>query len=446
MSEKATSEKAALVPEQRLTRLQAEGLFGYLSQDIHLADEGVTILHGANGSGKTTLLRCLSDVSDGKWNTLIDRPIKKLVLDFSSGNRFEYSRDENSNATYTYRKNKKKFSWSINIETLAHFMRVTEEHGLYFPIEMGFSKRMRAEMGSGDIFTKMQPDLWKSYFKRMLPDKLMADYEPPPDWLTQFNNELRCTLIEEQRLIRFAQDEEKKSKPTRVVSGFSDSVADKIRDVSRQYGEKSQQLDRTFPQRLVDSLERKPPDAHTLQEKFNQLESHRTRLEGAGLIGAEASMMQLDPISLERVEVRRLLSLYADDVTVKLSLFDVLYSKITLFEELMKEYFSRKIAKVTRKGISITSSVTNKPLDPASLSSGEQHIFVLFFQLIFNEPTVRHMVLIDEPELSLHPRWQLRFVDDLERIREVSPLDFILASHSPQIFQGHIDLGRDLNI
>jgi predicted ATP-dependent endonuclease of OLD family len=80
------------------------------------------------------------------------------------------------------------------------------------------------------------------------------------------------------------------------------------------------------------------------------------------------------------------------------------------------------------------------------LSSGEQHFFVLFFRLIFIDSNQNKLVLIDEPELSLHPRWQVRFIDDLERIREIASIDFILASHSPLIFQGHIDLGRDLNV
>jgi predicted ATPase len=428
-------------PMQRLTRFYAEKLFGYLNQSVVLATEGVTILHGANGSGKTTLLRCLADVSEGRWNFLVQRPLEKFGLDFDNGSHFEYYKAEDGSAVkYSYRKMKSRKiqTWTVKLETLAHLMRVMDEHGPYMTREWASIRRGRGNATAEDLISGVSPDIWH-YIRRLVPD-----VEQPPEWLVNFRSEFRCTLIEEQRLIKYTSKSEKSLEPTRVVSEFSSSIVDTIKDVSRLYGEKSQQLDRTFPQRLVNMLTATPPDAHTLQAKYNELEERRSKLEKAGLIGAEASMMQLEPDSLGRVEVRRLLSIYADDVTQKLSLFNIIYRKITLFEDLIQEYFARKVAKITRKGIAISSTVTSQQLDATALSSGEQHIFVLFFRLIFNEPSEQHLVLIDEPELSLHPRWQLRFVDDLERIKEVSPLDFILASHSPQIFQGHLDLGRDL--
>jgi predicted ATPase len=183
-----------------------------------------------------------------------------------------------------------------------------------------------------------------------------------------------------------------------------------------------------------------------LQDTYNKLEVRHKELVDAELVGQDSPIMSLDVKRLQQPDVRRVLLLYANDISEKLHVFDKMYQKIRLFDSLIRDYFSRKEVKITRNCITITSTVTGKTLDATSLSSGEQHIFVLFFRLIFGEPGGNRLVLIDEPELSLHPRWQLRFVDDLERIRSVSPLDFVLASHSPQILQGHIDLARDLNI
>jgi predicted ATPase len=70
--------------------------------------------------------------------------------------------------------------------------------------------------------------------------------------------------------------------------------------------------------------------------------------------------------------------------------------------------------------------------DLTSLSSGERQIFVLITHLIFN-PAIRreNVLLIDEPELSLHLKWQRQFVT---AIREASPsTQMILATHSPEI-------------
>ena len=67
-----------------------------------------------------------------------------------------------------------------------------------------------------------------------------------------------------------------------------------------------------------------------------------------------------------------------------------------------------------------------------SLSSGERQIFVLITHLTFN-PLMdgENILLIDEPELSLHLKWQRQFVD---AIRNANPkTQMILATHSPEI-------------
>lgn len=75
---------------------------------------------------------------------------------------------------------------------------------------------------------------------------------------------------------------------------------------------------------------------------------------------------------------------------------------------------------------------SNSTADLTSLSSGERQIFVLITHLFFN-PAIRaeNILLIDEPELSLHLKWQRQFV---AAIRAASPsTQIVLATHSPEI-------------
>ena len=66
------------------------------------------------------------------------------------------------------------------------------------------------------------------------------------------------------------------------------------------------------------------------------------------------------------------------------------------------------------------------------LSSGEQHELVLLYDLLFNvQPGA--LVLIDEPEISLHVSWQKRFIEDLQRISRLVKFRSVVATHSPQI-------------
>jgi predicted ATP-binding protein involved in virulence len=82
-------------------------------------------------------------------------------------------------------------------------------------------------------------------------------------------------------------------------------------------------------------------------------------------------------------------------------------------------------------------------LSPTDLSSGEQHELVLLYELLFKvEPN--SLVLIDEPELSLHVGWQSQFLKDLQDIIKLADLDVLMATHSPDIIQDRWDLTVEL--
>jgi ribulose bisphosphate carboxylase small subunit len=72
------------------------------------------------------------------------------------------------------------------------------------------------------------------------------------------------------------------------------------------------------------------------------------------------------------------------------------------------------------------------PLD--SLSSGERQIIILLSFMAFMLDRDK-VFIVDEPELSLHPKWQANF---LASIIEQAPPDtqIVLATHSPEIAAG----------
>jgi predicted ATPase len=73
-----------------------------------------------------------------------------------------------------------------------------------------------------------------------------------------------------------------------------------------------------------------------------------------------------------------------------------------------------------------------------ALSSGERQLVVMLTHLAFNTAARRANVLIvDEPELSLHIRWQEQFVEALQGASE--GLQLILATHSPSIIMANDD-------
>jgi len=63
------------------------------------------------------------------------------------------------------------------------------------------------------------------------------------------------------------------------------------------------------------------------------------------------------------------------------------------------------------------------------LSSGEKQILVLLTHLSFDSG---HLFILDEPELSLHPKWQDEFLAAVDKL--MAPrTQLIIATHSPAI-------------
>ena len=81
----------------------------------------------------------------------------------------------------------------------------------------------------------------------------------------------------------------------------------------------------------------------------------------------------------------------------------------------------------------------------STLSSGEIQLVVILTYLYFNpEVETANVFMIDEPELSLHVRWQEKFVDGISAASKET--QFILATHSPSIILDKTNKCKELTI
>ena len=82
------------------------------------------------------------------------------------------------------------------------------------------------------------------------------------------------------------------------------------------------------------------------------------------------------------------------------------------------------------KSIPIFTNSAGDKFDINELSSGEKQLFLRTLAIKMLNPE-NSIILIDEPELSLHPRWQQRIVDVYRKIGKNNQI--IIATHSPHI-------------
>jgi predicted ATP-binding protein involved in virulence len=134
------------------------------------------------------------------------------------------------------------------------------------------------------------------------------------------------------------------------------------------------------------------------------------------------------------------LALYSNDTKQKLAVYEKLDKMMIKFSSIISDLFlDKKIIFSQDQGFSFIDSDTNLELSLDKLSSGEQNIIVILYRLIFQIPE-NSLVLIDEPEISLHLGWQRSFLNILSEIIAINPMDIIISTHSPSIIADRRDL------
>ncbi|MCP1486364.1 putative ATPase [Pseudomonas fluorescens] len=105
---------------------------------------------------------------------------------------------------------------------------------------------------------------------------------------------------------------------------------------------------------------------------------------------------------------------------------EIVSSLLVLLSSNLVKLYDLKITKTT-------SSRSAHEMSLRRASSGEQCLLVMILGIAGH---IKHnsLILIDEPEISLHPSWQAKFMDLIINIfRSYYDCHFIIATHSPQI-------------
>ena len=133
-------------------------------------------------------------------------------------------------------------------------------------------------------------------------------------------------------------------------------------------------------------------------------------------------------------EIKRLISNCKNrkGVDLKLKLTSALNN---FFEETNKKiYFDNDSIKIISGG--------SKKLQFQNLSSGERQIIFIFLKVL-NGSIDRSLILMDEPEISLHLSWQEKLLDEIIKINKSSQI--IIVTHSPAIvMNGWFDCLTDI--
>lgn len=231
------------------------------------------------------------------------------------------------------------------------------------------------------------------------------------------------------------------------------SCASKLRETLREChvdaSEMRFDLDSTFAQRLLEAVGPGKSEQE-LRQRYEemrsrwgrvrdtfgggQLDSHRRRV---GRLDRIPETLRKLPESLDAQKLT-ILDVYLNDMEEKFKPFESLLQKVEVFQTVINDRFHGKSVRVDPDDGLAVYSESDQPIPLTSLSSGEKHEIVLTHKLLFDFER-SSLVMIDEPEISLHVTWQQEFLGDLDKIREVTGHSFLIATHSPSIVGEHWD-------
>lgn len=409
----------------QLTEFAVHGLYNLYNHKIDFnKSENLSILHGPNGVGKTAFLKCIRYTFTRNFDELLKIPFNKITLKLSNNfsitiNKSTTENNEDESETLKleidllkegkhYRKthtNRAKPSWF-------HWVTSGEKNRQIFGIDSEIEADTRE-----------------------------AERKIANNAIDHALGSVSVRFIETNRLFRTTAEQEEGAKDI-VILTVQECANDLIAHIStalRNYGTRSQILDQSFPRRFL-SDNTVQLNSEELKQRLAGLEEKLKKLRDINLLDAEA-LNPFDLGSLDSVEQSKIdiLSLYVRDSEKKLANFDALAARVQLLLNSLKSKFRNKQVFLSReRGLYVElDSGSEIPLD--ALSSGEQHELVLMYELLFKVP-VGALVLIDEPELSLHVSWQKAFLPELISIANEAKFSAIVATHSPFIVGDRYDL------
>lgn len=448
---------------RKIKQISVTELFGIFNHIIPLnLDEKVTIIHSPNGFGKTAILKLLNDLFSQKNRALRTTPFNEFRVDFEDGSYFRVTSNfENASEDSPKNKAKKDFTRKItfyfrehdngernfSLKTLS--TRTFRDTFPYSVIEHVIPEADRIGVNSwrmtstGEILSV--EEILERYSDQLLPyigPSVVQDKEP--DWLREIRGSIPIRFIETQRLlnprrINRPNEPEKLSSMTSTVTMYSEELAEIIKTKLAESTALSQSLDRTFPRRMLSTTTKLSNITETeLRYKLAELETKRANLMAAGLVDKDDNdaVQVTDKID---TNTKAVLSVYIEDVEKKLGIFDEVANKIDLLKRIINKRFLYKKMTISRRDGFVFIAPNGTRLALENLSSGEQHELVLFYELLF-KASPGSLILIDEPEISLHVVWQEQFLEDVQEITQLANVDVLIATHSPDIIDGRREL------
>jgi len=419
---------------------------------VHTFNSGINILFGKNGTGKTTILHILANVLLGDFERFVYLDFKNIKLELSNkktvqlqkkGGRIKVKINGEEHKNYIEEEVKKKDQKQKEL--------INESATRQLPLFYEESRELNKTILPISYFPAFRTMLeaWASQRLRRdyrLVRRIPRDYAPRHIVVTNFARDLFGSFIPE---INYAS-------PIEIEYELSANIEQALIEMGRKDREL---LSRAFI-KILPALTQQHKSAQD-DKPQDILEDIRSLLETLQESPYELESTSSDSIYTELREMINSLKLDTKSQDVAVSILSVYKELLSSRSDAQKRAFAsinnylasvnqffenKKIALIkpqiphrreTLIGLEFEDG-TRSPLQV--LSSGERQIVTMLYAS--TQLSKQEVVLIDEPEISLHVDWQRSLLNKMAE--HLGNRQIIACTHSPVIASDYTDLMKEL--
>lgn len=440
--------------EPVISRVAIKGLFGLYNYELpsHGELQSVAILYGDNGTGKTTLLKLVFHLlsyanNRGHRTFLYDADFEELEVVLSSGYTIKAALEIHLPSKLL------RLEIILNSELMAYWEYHGPELDRYVSENSEFEIQID-EDGHPTVRPKRKDLRREVKYIGNAPFVGLLREIAPAMYMLNDERRIESDSIEPRRVLR---SDEKASRETNSAVAKQVALAEAMRTaaswtarngllVANQGSMNVHTAYVTMLDQLTISSTSKfdergnNDDIATLMARIDKIQD---------MIDKQSAYELTSPISVREFKkalnkqqnseiVANLLKPYIKSLESRLTAIEPAYNVVNVFISTLNELLrDKKISYTVSSGFKIINKV-GKELAAPNLSSGEQHLLLLFCYILIarDKETV---FIIDEPEISLNIKWQRKLIKSLTDIVGNARVQLIFASHSFEILSQYKD-------
>lgn len=410
-----------------IASLKIKDLFGLYDYAIDFGqkDSKFTVLTSPNGYGKTTILRMIHCLSVKRLFFLYQLKFQEFLVIFDDGSKLLVSEpvsdaiETKEGDTQTDSRRGLSFIWTVEGKEKCRFDYKPE---MIQEAKQNLIGNVRLSRRYGTDFGEFPTDFYIDGEGGEVLNTELARMQKQEQFLLQLAT-IQTDFIGANRIYR---ENRRDSVPRmREVLPILQVVRELREMLSNYVGEfqsNFQRLDTKLIDLLLEGAGTEISEGE-YEERSSRLKTLIDELNSYGLTNKQS-------LPAYRKDRSMMLDVYLQQMEEKLAYYKELLPLIRMFDlnVRQKKFANKTIALSPQHGLRVVSD-NGDILRADMLSTGEQNQLVLLYDLIFKTPK-GSILLIDEPESSLHVAWQNDFVEDMQDIASIKNLQIVVATHS----------------